>query len=153
MDPPADEGMDTRIVSSAYFEPLRVALADLLEELKRLSLEGKLQVEEPRPLRFNNRQIEYDKSREHTTKIDPSTIYCVQDAAAVPSATRSAVPSQQLAVHLVDSKRYWRQKRVQALRMTTSTTTPPTRRIKLEGPHDNTGLGFSLGAALSSWMP
>ncbi|KAL8274951.1 hypothetical protein Esti_001151 [Eimeria stiedai] len=106
LDQPADEGMQTRLVGSEYFDPLRVALRSFLEELKRLSLDEKLQVEQPRPLRFNNRQVQYDASREKTTKIDPRSVYCVESLTRIQPNPASITEYQMSNVHLVDPNKY-----------------------------------------------
>ncbi|CDJ69335.1 hypothetical protein, conserved [Eimeria necatrix] len=153
LDAPADEGMETRLVSSEYFAPLRAALAEFLEELKSLSLQGKLQAEQPRPLRFNNRQVEYDKSRENTTKVDPMAVYCIQESVTEQSAARSGPSSEPPIVHLVDPEKYLLQKKAKALRSSSTTTPPPhaTRRRPIDSPPME--VGFSIGAVISNWKP
>ncbi|OEH77728.1 tubulin delta [Cyclospora cayetanensis] len=129
LDYPADEGMETRLVSSEYFDPLRVALSAFLEELKSISLEGKLHVEQSRPLRYNNRQIEYERSREATTVIDPDKIYCVQEPDAVMPEIRSDDTYHSQPVYLVDPLKYWLQKQAkqtQKINSTSTTTVSPT---------------------------
>ena len=154
LDAPPDEGMDSRLVNSQYFDPLRTVLVEFLEELKSLSLEGKLQVEQPRPLRYNNMQAEYDKSRENTTIIDPMTVYCIHDSDAAVPATRSAAPTETLPVRLVDSEKYWLQKKVQALRSISTTTAPPASAVEKITSAKNMAFRLpSLGAILSRWMP
>lgn len=146
--------MESRLVNSEYFDPLRVALAEFLEDLKTLSLEGKLQVEQLRPLRYNNRQAEYDKSREHTTTIDPMTVYCVQESKAIMPATRSIATSEIPPVRLVDPEKYWLQKKVQALRSTSTTTATPPPAVKKLNPVKQKDIRLpSLGAILSRWIP
>ncbi|CDJ35601.1 uncharacterized protein EMH_0006240 [Eimeria mitis] len=154
LDAPADEGMEGRLVSSEYFDPLRIALVEFLEDLKSLSLGGKLQVEQPRPLRYNNRQTEYDKSREHTTTIDPMTVYCVQESAASVQPTRSSDPNEAPPVHLVDPEKYWLQKKAQTLRSTSTTTASPSSTAKKLTPVKHLEFHLpSLGSILSNWVP
>ncbi|KAL8439653.1 hypothetical protein Efla_004561 [Eimeria flavescens] len=147
LDPPADEGMHTRLVSSEYFEPLRRALASLLQELKSLSLEGKLQVESLRPLRFNNRQDEYEKSREKTTKTNPRAIYCVESLQPVTIDFGAAADFGTSAI-LVDAEAYWKQRQ----RATSSTTSPPQTKIVASLGYTKSSTRF-WGFALNRWAP
>lgn len=135
-----------------YFEPLRVALAEFLEELKELSLQGKLQIEEPRPLRFNNRQVQYDKSREETTKIDPQTVFCVGASSEGLVISRVSSSVQPPIVHLVNPERYRHQKAAEAMRATASSTVP-SQKPKLRGQNHNIDVELSVGSVLSQWRP
>ena len=142
--------MDTRLVSSAYFDPLRAALVEFLEEIKSLSVNGKLQLEQPRPLRYNNRQTEYEKSRINTTKIDPEQIYCVKETEGVVRVDLSDATTQNLLTNLVDPDTYLRQKTYPHFANFNTAATETTNE-KLDRVASNPA--FSLGSMLRYWMP
>ncbi|KAL8434032.1 hypothetical protein ACSSS7_003443 [Eimeria intestinalis] len=153
LDEPADEGMQSRLVGSEYFDPLRAALRNFLEELKRLSLEDQLQIEQPRPLRFNNRQTEYDASREATTKIDPKSIYCVESLTNISPNPASIKEHQMPNVRLVDPEKYRQQSKKRSSPHIPSATTATLITTSRPLVADSSITKFTLGSLLSYWTP
>lgn len=104
--------MTTRLVDEQYFEPLKATVDAFLKEIKALSLEGSLAPEAPRPLLFDNRQVEYEKSREKTTKIEPESVFCVKEENQENNSERRSAAHAPRIVQLVDRERFEWQERV-----------------------------------------